>query len=247
LRINYVNPVGSGDLDSYFAEQLEGCAGDGVEVTVGHLELPDRPDSPFLPQEPLYQGVLFAALKAAQAEGFDGAVIGCSGDPGLIEARRFLNMPVSAPLEAALHLGSMLHQRMAILVADGFEAHILYRDLARYYGLEHVIGEILTVPMAYPDPERLERLMHDDPATAQQTVIERHRAVLGDVAVELARGAISRGCGAVYAGCTLWTGDMLGPFREELAVPVVDPGQASVLMAVAAARARRGVPQPAVA
>ena len=247
MRIRYVNPVGSGDLDSYFEEQLDGCAGDDVEVSVGHLDLPEAPDSPFLPQEPLYQGVLFATLKAAQADGCDGAVIGCSGDPGLIEARRFLEMPVSAPLEAALHLGSMLHQRVAILVADGFEAHVLYRDLARYYGLDHVIGEILTVPMEYPDPARLERLMHEDPAAAQQMVVERHRAVLSDVAVDLARGAIERGCGAVYAGCTLWTGDMLGAFREQLRVPVIDPGQASVLMAVAAARARRGALHPSVA
>ncbi len=245
MRIRYVNPVGSGELDAYFEEQLAGCAGEDVEVSVGHLELPETPDSPFLPQEPLYQGVLFATLKAAQEDGYDGAVIGCSGDPGLLEARRFLDMPVSAPLEAALHLGASLHQRVAILVADGFEAHVLYRDLARYYGLDHVIGEILTVPMEYPDPGRLERLMHEDPAAAQQMVIERHRAVLSDVAVGLARGAIERGSGVVYAGCTLWTGEMLAGFREELGVPVIDPGQAAVLMATAAARAKRGVRRPA--
>ena len=84
--------------------------------------------------------------------------------------------------------------------------------------------------------------MHDDPAAAQRQVIERHRAVLSDAAVELAQGAIARGSGAIYAGCTLWTGDdARRTSARELGVPVIDPGQASVLMAAAAARARRGV------
>lgn len=229
MRIKYVNPVGSGELDAYFEAQLAGCAGADVEISACHLELGRAPDGPFLPRQPFYQGILFETLQAIEDDGFDGAVIGCSGDPGLLDARRFLRMPVSAPLEAALHLAAGLHQRVAILVADGFEAHVLYQDLARYYGLDHLIGEILTVPMEYPDP----------PDT--DLVIERHRAVLSDVAVDLARGAIERGAGVVYAGCTLWTGEMLSGFRREVGVPVIDPGQAAVLMAVAAARARRGV------
>lgn len=247
MRITYVNPVGSGDLDAYFEQQLAGCAGEDVEITASHIELPHAPDSPFLPRLPFYQGALFEALKAAEDEGFDGAVIGCSGDPGLIEARRFLAMPVSAPLEAALHLSATLHQRVAILVADGFEAHVLYRDLARYYGLEHLIAEIITVPMDYPDPARLERLMTEDPAQASALVLERHQAVLGESGVELAHGALERGAGVIYAGCTLWTGSMLGSFREQVGAPVIDPGQAAVLMAAAAARARQGVGRAAMA
>jgi allantoin racemase len=229
LRIKYVNPVGSGELDAYFEEQLAGCAGEDVAVSVGHLDFPEAANSPFLPREPFYQGLLFETLNAAQDDGFDAAVIGCSGDPGLLEARRFLSMPVSAPLEAALHLAASLHQRLAILVADGFEAHVLYRDLARFYGLDHLIADILTVPMEYPDEG------------TTSLVIDRHRAVLDGVALDLARGAIERGAGVVYAGCTLWTGDMLANFRRDLGAPVIDPGQASVLMATAAARARRGV------
>lgn len=242
MRIQYVNPVGSGDLDAYFDAQLAGCAGPDVEIATCHLDLPDAPKSPFLPHEPFYQSALFKTLKRAEDDGYDGAVIGCSGDPGLLDARRFLDMPVTAPLEAALHLGASMHQRMAILVADGFEAHVLYQDLARYYGLSHVIAEILTVPMAYPNPDELERLMVVEPATASKMVLDRHCAVLTEAALDLARGALERGAGVVYAGCTLWTGEMLAEFRARLGAPVIDPAQAAVLMAAAAARARRGVP-----
>ena len=244
LRIKYVNPVGTGELDEYFAEQLEGSAGKGVEIEVCHLELGAAPEGPFLPRLPFYQGVLFETLKRAEDEDFDGAVIGCSGDPGLFEARRMLRMPVTAPLEAALHLAAGLHPRVAILVAEGFEAHVLYEDLARHYGLGHLISEILTVPMEYPDADRLRRLMDEDPAQACGLVLECHRAVLSDGALELARGALERGAGVIYAGCTLWTGEMLDGFRAALQAPVIDPAQAAVLMAAAAARARRGARRP---
>jgi allantoin racemase len=246
VRVKYVNPVGTGELDRYFQENLAGSAGEGVEVDVCHLELSEAPDGPFLPRLPFYQGVLFETLKRAEHEGYDAVVIGCSGDPGLFEARRMLRIPVTAPLEAALHLAATLHPRVAILVADGFEAHVLYQDLARHYGLAHLISEILTVPMEYPDPDRLRAFMREDPYAACQSVVERHRAVLAGAALELARSAVDRGAGVVYAGCTLWTGEMLGPFRDALGAPVIDPGQAAVLMAAAAARARQAAVRPLV-
>ena len=120
----------------------------------------------------------------------DGVVIGCSGDPGLLEARRMMNVPVAAPLESALHLTALLHQRVAILVADGFEAHVLYRDLARYYGLDHLISEIITVPMSYPEPRRLRQLMLEEPAEASRLILKRHGAVLEEEALELAQGGV---------------------------------------------------------
>src|SRR5262245_2715959 len=119
MRVLYVNPVGTGTLDAWFAEQLAGCAGQGVDIGSWHTDREADAKSPFLPQQPFFHGVLHERLQRAQDDGYDAAVIGCSGDPGLIDAKRFLQMPVTAPLQAALHLGAVLHQRMAILVADG--------------------------------------------------------------------------------------------------------------------------------
>lgn len=244
LRVKYVNPVGTGELDEYFAERLKGCAGPDVTIDVSHLPLGSASEGPFLPRLPFYQGILFEQLKAAEDSGYDAAVIGCSGDPGLFEARRMLHIPVTAPLEAALHVAATLRPRVAILVADGWEAHVLYRDLARHYGLDHLISEILTVPMEYPDPALLARLMDTDPARGCEMMLQRHRAVLADSALSLARGAVERGAGVIYAGCTLWTGEMLDGLRQQLGAPVIDPAQVAVMVAVSAARTRRG--QPAV-
>lgn len=241
MRIRYINPVGSGVLDRYFDEQLAGAAGPDVDVETCHLDLA-RVESPFLPDSASYQGALMEKLAESEAAGYDAAVIGCSGDPGLLDARRLVKFPVSAPLDAALHLAAQLHQRLAILVADGFEAHILYQDLARYYGLGHHIAEILTVPMEYGDTS-----MDDDPEGSTWGVIGRHRDVLGGAALELAQGAVSRGAGVVYAGCTFWTGEMLEPFRAAVGVPVVDPGRGAVALAAAAVRAAVGTAAPVAA
>lgn len=240
MQIRYVNPVGTGVLDGYFAEQLKGCAGPDVEVTVSHLDLPETPDSPFLPEKYPFYDALHREVKRAEEGGCDGVVIGCSGDPGLIDSRRMMSIPVTAPLESALHLTALLGARVAILVAEGFRAHILYQDLARYYGLEHLISEIVTIPMSYPDPEDLERLMRIDPGEASHLVVERHRAVLENEALDLATQAVDRGADIIYPGCTLWTGSMLEGFRSALVVPVLDPGASGIQMAVAAARARVG-------
>ena len=94
--------------------------------------------------------------------------------------------------------------------------------------------------MHYPDPKLLEQLMETQPARGCEMVVERHRAVLVGDALTLARGALERGAGVIYAGCTLWTGEMLNGLRAKLGAPVIDPAQVAVMMAVSAARTRRG-------
>ena len=71
-------------------------------------------------------------------------------------------------------------------------------------------------------------------------VVDRHRAVLADSALTLARGTVERGAGMIYTGCTLWTGEMLDGLRRGLGAKVIDPTQVAVMVAVSAARTRRG-------
>lgn len=237
MRIRYVNPVGSEAVDAHFARQLAGAGGPDAEVEVVHARAGADADGPFLPPAVSSHGAMLEALAAAEADGCDAAVIGCSGDPALLEARRALRIPVAAPLDAALHVTAQLHQRVAILVADGFEAHVLYRDLARCYGLDHLVSEIVTVPMDYPQTHG-----GADSDAETMAVIDRHRDVLDGAALELARGALERGAGVVYAGCTFWTGAMLRPFAEALGAPVLDPARGAVALAAAAVRAQASLP-----
>lgn len=56
---------------------------------------------------------------AADREGFDAAMVACSGDPGVAEARSIATMPIVGPMEAALHLACMYGHKIGIVtVAD---------------------------------------------------------------------------------------------------------------------------------
>jgi len=56
---------------------------------------------------------------AAGNSGFDAAMVACSGDPGVLEARSIVSMPVVGPMEAALHLACMYGFKIGIVtVAD---------------------------------------------------------------------------------------------------------------------------------
>lgn len=55
----------------------------------------------------------------AEAEGCDAVMVACSGDPGVVEARTVVSIPVVGPMEAALHLACTYGHGIGIVtVAD---------------------------------------------------------------------------------------------------------------------------------
>lgn len=55
----------------------------------------------------------------ASRDGVDGAMVACSGDPGIIEARGLVDVPVVGPWAASLHLASQYGYRFGVVtVAD---------------------------------------------------------------------------------------------------------------------------------
>lgn len=55
----------------------------------------------------------------AEAEGADGVMVACSGDPGVIEGRTLVDFPVVGPMEAALHIAATYGKKIGIVtVAD---------------------------------------------------------------------------------------------------------------------------------
>lgn len=51
----------------------------------------------------------------AEAEGYDGVIIGCAGDPGLYAIREMVRIPVVGPGENAVHLASTLGRAFSII------------------------------------------------------------------------------------------------------------------------------------
>lgn len=55
----------------------------------------------------------------AEAEGADGVMVACSGDPGVVEGRTLVDFPVVGPMEAALHLAATYGKKLGVVtVAD---------------------------------------------------------------------------------------------------------------------------------
>jgi len=72
---------------------------------------------------------------AAGRGGADGAMVACSGDPGVAEARTLLPVPVVGPMEAALHLACTYGYKVGIVtVADRSWAEYC-EMMANAYGL----------------------------------------------------------------------------------------------------------------
>lgn len=55
---------------------------------------------------------------AAQDAGADAVMVACSGDPGVLEARTLLNIPVVGPMEAALHLAATYGRKIGIVTVQ---------------------------------------------------------------------------------------------------------------------------------
>lgn len=51
----------------------------------------------------------------AATEGADGVMVACSGDPGVIEGRTLVDIPVVGPMEAALHLAATYGKKIGIV------------------------------------------------------------------------------------------------------------------------------------
>jgi allantoin racemase len=222
-RIVYITPGGADPFVERYQSVLGAAALPGTEVTCVHLELAQEPLTPFLSEYPFYYGELFRTINRLEREGADAAIIGCSADPGLFDARRMARIAITAPLEANLRIAEMLGRRVAIIVPGDIRVQKQYAELARLYGLEHVVAWIQPVDLNYPGDDELTRLMATDRARLCELVLDCHRRFLEAELAPLAERAIAEfGADAFFFGCTLWTG-MLDNIEEQLGCPVFDP------------------------
>jgi len=156
---------------------------------------------------------LFTVLEAekAEAEGCDGVIVYCFGEPGLLLAKERLTIPVVGISEASVHFASMLGKRFSVItVGPSPEISIGYlEDNLERYDLAHKCASIRVAVMEILD------LMGDPEHEAQLVLEEAKKAVEED------------GADTIVLGC----GSMLGMDKRitnELGVPVVVPGIASL-------------------
>lgn len=85
--------------------------------------------------------IVQGAIEAEQ-QGYDAVAISCFFDPGLVEARSVVDLPVVSLCETAFLVASALGRRYGLIGLDDAHAHFLY-SLAREYGVADRIAAIV--------------------------------------------------------------------------------------------------------
>ena len=161
-----------------------------------------------------YQSVPGAIERLVEAEkaGFDGAVLGCFGDPGIDAMREMVSIPVIGPGEASMLFAASLGHRFGIVTVLDSVVPLLER-LAWQVGVDRKLASVRSI-----DVPVLE-LGHDPDETLTRMVTEGAAARDQDRADVIIMGCMS-----------MAFQDRQAELAARLDIPVVNPVYAAVKM-----------------
>jgi allantoin racemase len=164
---------------------------------------------------------LIEGIIEAEKQGYDAVIIGCGNDPGLIEAREAVDIPVIGVTEAAMFLACTLGHKFGLITVGKSLVPFCERSI-RNSGLScRAIPNIRVFDMGENPIDTLYRMMVD--ATIINPRFEN-----------LCREAIAEGAEVIIpACCALSPATSLLGYKEvpETGVPVIDVTQAAVKLA----------------
>jgi allantoin racemase len=206
-RIWVINPNTTRAMTSTIEVCARAVAADGTEVVGVTSEFgPPSIESHY--DEAMSVPGLLAAVQCGEAQGVDGYVIACFGDPGLDAARELATGPVIGIAEAAMHTASHLGGGFSIVTTLGrtigraeelAERYGMSRFCRGYHACEIPVLDLETDPMAMK------------------------------LVTEACREAVEQdGSDAVVLGCA-GMADMCAHISAEIGVPVVDGVTAATL------------------
>lgn len=124
------------------------------------------------------------AAQTAQAAGYDAFALGCFFDPGLIEARALVDIPVVSLTESCLLTACSLGRKVGMIALTPFQK-MQTEDLAAQYGLS---GRLSGVVVMAPAVDLFE--LEDDAAAVS----------IGHRFVEACRSALAQGAEVIIPG-----------------------------------------------
>jgi allantoin racemase len=153
---------------------------------------------------------LLDEIRKGEAEGIDGYVIACFGDPGLLAARELASGPVIGIAEAAMHYASMIATGFSV-VTTLERTCVIARHLAEAYGMSRFCRSVRGTDLAVLDLERPE-------SDARRIITEECRRALDE-----------DGSGAIVLGCA-GMADLCNDIAHAIGAPVVEGVGAAVKM-----------------
>lgn len=237
MKIAYVvpgpmskGPMGLAEMQRREA-LMQGWAFDGTEVRV--IDVPTGPAS----IESAYEEMIaipptLDLIMACERDGYDAAIIGCFGDPGLEAARELVTMPVVGPCESAMLLAAGLGHKFSVLTI--FESLIAGQELlAVKAGVREKLASVRPTDIPVLD-------LMKDPA--------RTKARLTEVACACVK---EDRADALLFGCmTMSFLDMGAEIGAEVGVPIVNAGRAALkhaemLVSMGLSHSKKAYPTPA--
>ena len=207
VLIKVINPNTTASMTAKIGEAARKAAAGGTKIVcvspeMGPVSIEGHYD------EAIALAGLLAEVAKGEAEGADGYVIACFGDPGLLAAREIAAGPVVGVAEAAMHLAALLATGFSV-VTTLERTCVIAEQLVRNYGMERTCRRVRAADVAVLDLE--------NPASAARATIlaECRRALAEDES-----GAIVLGCAGMA--------DLCRELAHELGVPVVDGVAAAV-------------------
>lgn len=122
----------------------------------------------------------------AEAEGADGVMVACSGDPGVTEGRTLVDFPVVGPMEAGLHLAATYGKKIGIVTTADPSWSEYCGTIAENCGLaERVAGiERISIPSAKAFAEGFE-----NPGPVREAIIAAAKKLIADGANTIVLGS----------------------------------------------------------
>jgi allantoin racemase len=207
MKIKVINPNTTQSMTETIGKAARAVAAAGTEIVavspaMGPVSIEGHYDEAIS-----VIGVL-DEVRRGEAQGVDGYVIACFGDPGLLPAREIARGPVVGIAEAAMHAASLICTGFSIVSTLG-RSRALLQHLVASYGMQHLCRSIRVTDLAVLDLEREE-------SNAQHIILKESRRAVEEDHAE----AILLGCAGMA--------DLQASISRELGVPVVDGVSAAV-------------------
>jgi allantoin racemase len=150
---------------------------------------------------------LLEEIQKGEADGVDGYVIACFGDPGLLAAREAARGPVLGIAEAAMHAASLVATGFSIVTT--LAPRVIAQHLVESYGMTRFCRGIRATDLAVLDLEK-------PGSQARRIILDECRRALAE-----------DGAGAIVLGCA-GMADLATEIQQTLGVPAIDGVAAAV-------------------
>jgi allantoin racemase len=207
MKIKVINPNTTASMTRKIGKAAIAVASPGTEIfacnpAMGPVSIEGHYD------EALSMIGVLDEIRKGDAEGMNGYVIACFGDPGLLAAREITRCPVIGIAEAAMHAASFISTGFSIVTTLS-RTCIIAQHLVETYGMTRFCRNIRATDLPVLD-------LDVEGSNARKIITEECRLALK----EDRSGAIVLGCGGMA--------DLATQISQDIGAPVIDGVTAGV-------------------